>query len=131
VIFVHGLGGHHQGTWTANKDAFWPAWLDEELPAATVFSAEYDASPSAWLGGAMPLVDRAGNLLERFNVDGIGSRPVIFVTHSLGGLVVKQLLRHSDTYGAEQWKRVSEQTRGVVFLATHIPARMRPNTLKH
>ena len=77
------------------------------------------------------MVDRAGNLLERFNVDGIGSRPVIFVTHSLGGLVVKQLLRHSDTYGAEQWKRVSEQTRGVVFLATHIPARMRPNTLKH
>lgn len=118
VIFVHGLGGHHHDTWTAKKDTFWPAWLDEALPAATVFTAEYDASPSAWLGDTMPLTDRAGNLLELFNVEGIGRRPIIFATHSLGGLVVKQLLRHSDSYGTLQWKSISEQTRGVVFLAT-------------
>jgi hypothetical protein len=27
IIFVHGLGGTPKGTWTHNKDAFWPIWL--------------------------------------------------------------------------------------------------------
>jgi triacylglycerol esterase/lipase EstA (alpha/beta hydrolase family) len=117
VIFVHGLGGHYRETWTAPENAFWPTWLDEAVPAATVYSLEYDASPSEWLGGSMPLTDRANNVLALLDADGIGKRPLVFVTHSLGGLVVKQLLRHSDSI-ATRWKHISEKTVGVVFLAT-------------
>jgi hypothetical protein len=116
VIFVHGLGGHHVDTWKAADQAYWPEWLDAVLPSATVCSLEYEASPSGWLGGAMPITDRASNLLALFEAEGIGKRPLIFVAYSLGGLIVKQLLRHSDSYGA-QWKHVSQQTRAVVFLA--------------
>src|SRR5262249_43798511 len=52
-----------------------------------------------------------------FEADGIGTRRLVFVTHSLGGLLVKQMLRHSDSI-AVRWKHISEKTLGVVFLAT-------------
>ena len=66
----------------------------------------------------MPMSDRATNLLALFQADGIGTRPLVFVAHSLGGLIVKQLLRNADTYGPPPWKQIVSQTRGVVFLAT-------------
>jgi hypothetical protein len=31
IVFVHGLGGHHRGTWQAEEWAFWPKWLEGHL----------------------------------------------------------------------------------------------------
>lgn len=47
-------------------------------------------------GFAMPLLDRARSVLLRFDVDGIGNKPLVFITHSMGGLLVKQLLRTAN-----------------------------------
>jgi hypothetical protein len=127
VIFVHGLGGDHRCTWQVDERAttFWPSWLDEDLAEVTVYSLDFKASPSAWLGSSMPLNDRAVNILALLEAEGLGTRPLIFVVHSLGGLVIKQMLRSADDYGEPSWKRLAEQTRGIVFLATpHAGARL-------
>jgi tetratricopeptide (TPR) repeat protein len=69
----------------------------------------------------MPIQDRAKNVLECL----LGSRelrdiPLVFVCHSLGGLVVKQVLRAADgrrNYSAEA-DAFLDSVKGVVFIAT-------------
>src|SRR5205085_5011720 len=73
---------------------------------------------SAWKGATMPLADRATNTLDLLEIDGIGHRSVIFICHSLGGLLVKQVLRHAHDYGNPDYKRIAEHTRAIVFLST-------------
>src|SRR5215467_923411 len=97
VVFVHGLGGDAFATWQSGpqeKD-FWPRWLVEDLPEIEVWTVQYDASPSKWLGSAMALPDRAANLLAWLEAERLYEKKLLFVAHSLGGLVVKQLLRLS------------------------------------
>jgi hypothetical protein len=73
----------------------------------------------------MPLVDRATNILTRFETEGMGGRPLFFVCHSLGGLVVKQTLRSALELGESGWREIVDNTRGIVFLATpHTGARL-------
>lgn len=127
IIFVHGLGGDKLSTWqfSDSPESFWPAWLAQELSHIGVYSLSYDASPSAWLGSAMPLADRATNLLALLEADQFGARPIIWVCHSLGGLVVKQILRTAATLGQDSWRCLAECTKAVVFLATpHAGARL-------
>src|SRR5262249_24409430 len=44
--------------------------------------------------------------------------PMIFVVHSLGGLIVKEMIRIAETYQNKEWEVMARQTLGVVFLAT-------------
>ena len=64
------------------------------------------------------MFERAGNVLELFAGNGIGERPIAFVTHSLGGILTKMILRKSCEAEDEDWRRVSEATKLVVFLST-------------
>jgi hypothetical protein len=120
VIFVHGLDGDARTTWhpKGNPDAFWPAWLGADVPAVGVWSLGYAVSASAWKGHAMPLADRASNVLDLLELDGIGRRPLAFVCHSLGGLLVKQVLRHASDFGNPAWQAIATRTKALVFLST-------------
>jgi hypothetical protein len=66
----------------------------------------------------MALPDRAANLIPTMLYYGIGSRKTVFVCHSLGGLVVKQILRHSSDMAQPEWQKIADSTLGVAFLAT-------------
>jgi hypothetical protein len=120
VVFVHGLDGDARTTWHPKDDAslFWPTWLAEDIPGVAVWSLGYEVNASAWRGSSMPLADRATNALATLETQGLGSKPIIFICHSLGGLLVKQMLRHSLDFGVAAWKSIAQQTRGVVFLST-------------
>lgn len=119
VIFVHGLGGHARGTWhpqeLRNDDNFWLAWFAQERPDLGIWSFGYKAEPFEWRGSTMPLFDRASNLQEYLEVSDIGKYPIIFIAHSMGGLLVKEMLRNAQTF---QKKAVIQQTKGIVFLST-------------
>ncbi len=79
----------------------------------------YPADLTHWFGGeAMSLFDRAKNVLNLMAAEGFGRRPIVFVCHSLGGLVVKQLLRQAADGADPDWQAIGKQTRAVVFVAT-------------
>jgi hypothetical protein len=134
VVFVHGLGGDPIETWRSGTDqnTSWPHWLALEFGTQIgVWSLGYAAAPSKWqgfpffggkepdVGAAMSLPRRAENALDRLVGAGIGQRPVCCITHSLGGLLVKSILRRSaDSQFAPDRLQVVEQCRGVLFLAT-------------
>ncbi len=105
---IPGKPAHSQGN-------FWPRWLSDDLPNIGVWSFGYPSSSISWRGTSMPLVDRALNALSFFEAEGIGTRPIFFVTHSLGGLLAKQLLRQADGLGKPEWNRVAQQTEGHRF----------------
>lgn len=121
VIFVHGLGGDGSGTWTPEgATESWLDWLAEDIPSIAVWSLSYPAGATKWTtdGEGMALPDRAANLIPTMLYYGIGSRGTIFVCHSLGGLVVKQILRHSSEMAMSEWNLIARSTLGVAFLAT-------------
>jgi len=122
VIFVHGLGGSARSTWHPqeqdNDNNFWPAWLGEDLLNVGIWSLGYEVESFRWKGATMPLVDRATNTLALLDTYEIGERPLVFITHSLGGLLVKQMLRHAQDFGDPRWQAIVEQTKGIVFLST-------------
>ncbi|KAM0323257.1 hypothetical protein ACHAQA_008848 [Verticillium albo-atrum] len=129
IIFVHGLGGHSRNTWSKNHDPsyFWPElWLPHEpgIGTARISTFGYNAN---WRGGVKSLstiTDFAKELLYemRFARDAsgtpleMGKRPIILVTHSMGGLVTKKayLLGIHD----KLYKDVVQSISAVVFLST-------------
>lgn len=133
VVFVHGLGGDPYKTWRFGKgeDTSWPHWLGQEFPDVGVWSLEYAANPTKWArflrwlpgqrnaGYAMSLTDRAVEVLNQLVANGLGQRPLMFICHSLGGLVIKQVLRAAfDSANQSEKQAVFNNTRAVVFLAT-------------
>ena len=133
VVFVHGLGGDPYKTWRFGTDesSSWPHWLSMELPEICVWTLGYPASPSKLMrvrrlfsgasrdaGHTMPLPERAQNVLDRMAQKGIGDKPLVFVCHSLGGLVVKHVLRKADVARNEARHALLGNVRGVLFLAT-------------
>jgi pimeloyl-ACP methyl ester carboxylesterase len=123
VIFLHGLGGDPDGTWRSGsaKQLFWPRWLVDDLEGLKVFSVGYESPVSRWHGTAMHLTERANNILERVLAKhDLQTGQVILIGHSLGGLVIKQLLRTAESkarYGADA-ARFLERVEKVAFLAT-------------
>ena len=122
VIFVHGLGGDGRGTWHPKEkkddDNFWPFWLGEDLGNIGVWSLAYEVEPIRWKGNTMPLVERAINVLSILDLEEIGCRPVVFITHSMGGLLVKQMLRHAQDFNNLRWQKIVDKTKGIIFLST-------------
>lgn len=121
LILVHGLGGDAFTTWMADPECmetFWPAWLGVDRPRLGIWTLGYAANASGWKAESMALADRGTQLLDQMETEGLGERPLVFVTHSLGGIVAKQVLRHAVSFGVPRWRRIAEQTRGIAFIAT-------------
>ncbi|MBM7866994.1 hypothetical protein GTO89_11115 [Heliobacterium gestii] len=138
MVFVHGLGGDAFDTWRQDKnpETYWPNWVGQEFPEVGVWSLGYAASPTKWarvwsrfcgsfskstgdFGYAMSLPDRARQVLDLLVQYGLGKRPIMFICHSLGGLLVKQILRMSfDTAEASTERSIFDNTCAVLFLAT-------------
>lgn len=117
VIFVHGLSGDQSDTWRCGtSDELWPSWLNEKFPSLAVFSFGYAASVFA--KNEQDLFERATSAMDLFASKGFGERPLIFVGHSLGGLLIKNILRKSREASDQRLNAIADSTRLVVFIAT-------------
>ena len=122
VVFVHGLGGASHSTWRHGKEGtarhfFWPEELGKDLPQC-IWTVGYPAGFTALGKPGMIIEKRAGNLSQKLANAGLGARPLLFVTHSMGGLVVKSLIVGSQTLADADRKRLASVIRGIVFCAT-------------
>ncbi|KAL4878662.1 hypothetical protein BJY04DRAFT_195344 [Aspergillus karnatakaensis] len=126
IIFVHGLTGDRERTWTApNAIASWPEdLLPAEIPNARILTFGYDANVTDWRGmvsinnianHAMNLVTALATWRER---DGTNERPLIFVCHSLGGLVCQDAINTSQISPDDHLKVLAQHTVGIIFLGT-------------
>ncbi|KAK7956103.1 uncharacterized protein PG986_005325 [Apiospora aurea] len=104
VVFVHGLNGGSQSTWTKGEDSnFWPKfWLpsDDGFADVRIHSFGYHSGVSKQ--SILQIQDFARNLLSAIHdaprIIPKQNVPLILVGHSMGGLVIKMayVLGHSD-----------------------------------
>jgi pimeloyl-ACP methyl ester carboxylesterase len=97
-VFVHGIFGSPVDTWKcAHSDFYCPKALlsDPAFNDSDVYVAAYD---SPYTGNHMTIDEIVSNLANRFQSDGVFShREVVFVAHSLGGLITQRfLITHRD-----------------------------------
>lgn len=131
IVFVHGLHGHPYHTWRSKENKiFWPAQL---LPSviekdnARIWVYGYDAKVASFTDGASK--DKIHNHAEQLVAVLYANRskpeakahPIIFVAHSLGGLIVKRALIHSREINGNHTNHLRSiyvSTYGILFLGT-------------
>jgi pimeloyl-ACP methyl ester carboxylesterase len=124
VVFVHGLGGNHRTTWLHSSEVaaetfFWPAELGTELPQCGVWSLGYEAGMIPWFGSdGMPIPDRAVSTAHRLLNHGLGTRPILFICHSMGGLVVKEIIAQASEHSGTDLRPIAAKVCGIVFCGT-------------
>jgi hypothetical protein len=127
IVFVHGLGGASHATWRHGNESqpdhfFWPEELGKELADCGIWSVGYAAGKTHWFSDeGLAIDDRAANLALKLSAKSdanFGSRPMIFVTHSMGGLVVKEFVTGALSVGGQDWNRIADAVHGLVFLGT-------------
>ena len=89
-----------------------------------VIGCDFDSYISQW-GGSCPtqnfkqsLAERSEDMLKKLQEAGVGRRPVIFVGHSMGGLIIKKMLTSAQESDSESLQQLAENTKGVVFYST-------------
>ncbi|XP_061480230.1 protein SERAC1 isoform X2 [Rhineura floridana] len=136
VLFVHGLLGAAFKTWrqqdieqsTAEKEVdaeddyteCWPkTWLASDCPSLRIISVEYDTHLSDWRTKCPvesyreSLAYKSAELLKKLRAAGIGDRPLVWLSHSMGGLLVKKMLL--DASMDPEMDSIVNNTRGIVF----------------
>lgn len=97
IVAVHGLNGHAYDTWDSQGEQTRRMWLRDFLPhqfdRARIMTYGYN---SRVIGNASTTTIRefAEQLLETLashRSHGDEKRPLIFICHSLGGIVVKEV----------------------------------------
>lgn len=121
IVFVHGLGGDCLKTWThPGAEIPWiadRAFLGNLYDSARIMTFGYNSNVFQNVT-TNRVITHANDLIEglwarRYNCNG---RPLIFVAHSLGGLIVKRALILCQD--EDRFKDIQEMTRSVIFMGT-------------
>jgi len=124
IIFVHGLTGDRTTTWSVQGQPDpWPKTLLPGRIAARIITYGYDAYVvRGSVAGSNRLIDHATNLLNDLTTDrdlhNAATRPIIFVAHSLGGIVCKKAILSSQNSPDIHLRNVFEYTKGIIFMGT-------------
>jgi hypothetical protein len=110
IVAVHGLNENMIEAWTHPETGI--LWLRDLLPkaipAARVLTFGYDASASSFYGtGCADTIQKHAHTLVASlqadrSMEGCDHRPIIFLCHGLGGILVKKALAYSASRTSAQ-----------------------------
>ncbi|KAF8530182.1 hypothetical protein BU17DRAFT_78785 [Hysterangium stoloniferum] len=125
IVAIHGFDGHREESWTADNGKLWLRdFLPQTIPTARILSYGYDAYTESSLS-EQTLYGHAQDFLARLcmsrKTDDTKERPIIFIAHSLGGIILKSALiqanvAHEGHLLPRKWIHLS--TYGIVFFGT-------------
>ncbi|KAF8423890.1 P-loop containing nucleoside triphosphate hydrolase protein, partial [Tirmania nivea] len=133
IVAVHGLNGDAYRTWTwkptkkGEKEVLWLRdLLPNEIQDARIFTYGYDSMPTQVAGRASTkfIHQHAESFLQDLYAHRKGDevyRPIIFIAHSLGGILVKQALNNSSDCHVghnEHLRSILNSTYGIMFIGT-------------
>lgn len=132
IVAVHGINGDAHHTWTTTpSNICWlshPALLPNFINNARILTWGYNASVTSRKGrgtSADRILQHAQTLVAQLHADreleGASERPIIFVCHSLGGIVVKRALAYSASQTASKVAHLHSIytcTYGILFFGT-------------
>lgn len=104
-------------------------WLEERFPDIRVIGLNYTSTLSDWYSryhgcGCQitqgTIETRAVEFLDHLAAAGVGQngRPVVWVGHSMGGLIVKSIITQAMASAEEREKTVAANTKAIMFLGT-------------
>ncbi|KAL2831521.1 Alpha/Beta hydrolase protein [Aspergillus cavernicola] len=125
IVLLHGLMGDAYRTWHhRDPDVYWPRdFLIHDFQDARIMVFGYDVAvwhpwnqvSQGWLSGYA--ADLLGSLSGRRD-DKTRTRPLLFIAHSLGGLVVQQALISARESRTDHLQDIETRTVGICFLGT-------------
>ncbi|KAI8623314.1 hypothetical protein F5Y19DRAFT_459002 [Xylariaceae sp. FL1651] len=123
IVALHGLNGHWKETWRATNSTGGSMWLQDflpyQIPRARVMSFGYDSLVfSKSVANVSIFAEQLLEALmaERNRPGNLQSRPIIFVCHSLGGIVVKKAI--VKAHENDRFQSLKASIRGIMFFGT-------------
>ncbi|CAG7950497.1 unnamed protein product [Penicillium nalgiovense] len=121
IVFVHGLAGNRERTWTHGNGTLWPRdLLSKDLSKARIMTFGYDVDIFSFTSITFSdrLYDYSQSLAYAIVSQRIdcSSRPILFIAYSLGGLVCQQALILSTSIDG-LWE-ISSSAIGIIFMGT-------------
>lgn len=125
ICFVHGLTGNRRTTWTPDQQsAPWPqTLLPSQISRTRILTYGYDAYfIQKSVSSSNRLIDHATNLMHDLVANratcNASGRPLIFVAHSLGGLVCKKSILLSRNSPERHLQDIYNSMTGIIFMGT-------------
>ncbi len=93
IVFVHGVLGDYQSTWTNKNGVYWPQLVakDPGFQDANVYVHRFDSPKLETAQDVEELATRLGDFLDKDGVIRDHNR-IVFVCHSMGGLITRAFL---------------------------------------
>ncbi|KAF8526903.1 hypothetical protein BU17DRAFT_61881 [Hysterangium stoloniferum] len=127
IVAIHGLDGNRELSWTAHNSVLWLRdLLPADIPDARIFTYGYNAATSERLQlSKLTIHDHAEQLINKVvqerESDNTSSRPIIFIAHSMGGIVLKFALILANKFNKDHLERnrsFSARTEGILYIGT-------------
>lgn len=101
----------------------WPKdWLPKDCSNLRILGFNYWSKLSDWLEGCplqnADIVARADELADALIDAEVGTKNVVWLAHSMGGLIVKQLLVNAAKHNDDSYKQLCRKTKAVLFYST-------------
>ncbi|KAK3342072.1 hypothetical protein B0T25DRAFT_358324 [Lasiosphaeria hispida] len=120
-IAISGLASHPFGSWQPKGEDKTFMWIRDGLPnhlqgtRAIIYGYDTQLHESTSFQSVRDLANELINQLETFGWGSLLMKPLAFVAHSLGGLVLKDALAQLGKSTSETYKTLLSIVRGAVF----------------